>query len=52
MGEGGVATNITAIEYTVRSVISTTKSSEATPAAVLSKINEFKGSQGELCYVI
>lgn len=46
MGQGPVASNITAIEWTIRDIISSTPFEEATPQQVLTKLNRYRGSQG------
>eukprot|EP01034_Spumella_vulgaris_P024871 gene24871-31260_t len=46
MNTGPIATNITAIEYTIRKVISSTHAADATPERVMCQLNEFRGSEG------
>ncbi len=46
MNKGPVAVNITVIEWSIRSVISTLRAGEATPGVVLEKFSRFRGSEG------
>ena len=46
MGHGPVATNITAIEWIIRDIISSTRARDATPTLVMQEINKYRGSEG------
>lgn len=46
MGPGSIATNVTAIEWTIRDLITSTLQSNCKPSYISEKLNEYKCSEG------